>query len=156
MTANAQFDAGSISIFWKNKDPALAGAMLSMEKAEDWVHDAEVDIREALSGICEKIESLSGSGLPLGKGVDDNLIRISGYIKSGRAMMLLDWIDKTIPGYGGRVVAKAQASNLTDDTAALLLDRLQFLERIHLLSRVFHPESLRDVLEVLEAMNADH
>lgn len=151
-----RFDADAISVFWKSKDPAFAGAMLSMGKMEGWVHDSEVDIHKALSDICEKIESLSDSGVPLGGVVDDNLIRISGYIKSGRAMMLLDWIDKTIPGYGGRIVTRAQDGNLTNDTAALLLDRLQFLERIHLLSRVFRPESIRDVLEVLEVMNANH
>ncbi len=128
-----------------------------METVERWALDAasaESKGKAVNPAIQERLERLSrclgGMALTNCQPGSEEMVDLLAYLHSGRAFALLAWADETWPGQGASVVDCAiQGVKDGGESAYLLLDRLNHLDRMFVLSQVFSPASMREVLEIL-------
>ena len=76
-----------------------------------------------------------------------DVVDFMGFLKSGRALRLFRWLVDINPDLAGSLVQSARDSG--NDFGIILIERMRVLERQHLLSRVFSPERLALVSEIL-------
>lgn len=148
------------SSFWEEREPMVASVLARMESVETWTHDATPGAADKLQRLFAAIDEGTRNGqIP----PDKPLLDFVGYIRSGKALRLIQWIDVMTPGYVDKLVSSAltlaDTPDVADETsvksATLFVERLLHLERMYILHRVFSPESLRDVLETLDEVIQD-
>lgn len=140
----------------------FASKISGMERAEPWAVDARVGRAltpqrvQQLASLLEKIRGTlqgyadTGAAPPGGK-----VIELLAHLRSGRAMALIMWCDAVWPGSSAELFNRAFGTQAVEESSFLFVDRLQHIERAMLLSRVFSPRNLRDVLEVMDAYRSD-
>lgn len=130
-------------------DAGLARAIAAMEETEDWVLDGTKAAEDVVAVLCSKLPESSSDAIGNTVAVaPGDIVNLMGYMKSGRALALFRWLAEVSPESTSRIL---EACNDADeDFSRLLIERVSTLERLRLLSRVFSPARLAQVLEVLE------
>lgn len=144
-------------------DPGIEKAVRSMEAAESWTMDRVPRIQEQLEALGVRIESDLDDGKidfnNISEPLHNELIVLSGYVSSGKALRLLLWIDQSFPDFVARTLVQAQYVSVNPDlnpeSCRLLVERFQVLERMHLLSRVFAEPRLSMVQDVIRMLRGD-
>lgn len=131
-------------------DPTIYRVITFMESVENWTHDGDPMLEEAISRLGEElnnIESLDMSSL----NHEEDFIRLIANIKSGRGLRLLQAIDEVHPGSASRVLVYAEENSLGgQDPSSIFLKRNITFERLRLLSRVFAESRLNLIARALE------
>lgn len=147
----------AVQQFWEIRSPVLHRIFYAMENVENWTLDSNPLVMEALVNLGDKLDIAESMGvLPRESLVDmgEEILGVLAYIRSGRAMRLLGWMDATIPGYAATLTELAKKLG-EQDFARLLFDRLQAVERLQLLKEIFDPKSIGVVVNVLEGIRDD-
>lgn len=132
--------------FWKNRDERIARILGHMENVEDWQVDDQDKVIGALTRLAQRIDHSNGKTL---SNRTDALLNIMAYMKSSRAMRLLEWLDSRFHNELALQLVERATSRDDDPRALLLLERLQTLRSLALLGRVFSPSRTRLVSELL-------
>jgi hypothetical protein len=82
----------------------------------------------------------------------DRLIEIMAYMSAPRAMRVVSWIEERFPDGVSRDLLNNAIDMQGDPTADLLVDRLDTLERLSLLTRLFSPARTREIVDILKSM----
>lgn len=145
--------------FWNSMGKPASEIVSAMEKCEDWVVDVGNDdesIKETIKMFESKLSTMTFEELR--KVVDEKQMAIIGamaYLGSRRAIMFHRWLGVTVPESMSSVFSTALLDN--SDEAKIFIERIQNLERLKVLSEIFAPERISEILETLEmvAMERD-
>jgi len=134
--------------FWHDyQDPIIYRVVTFMEGVEDWTHDGNPILEEAMAKLGAALDDVGGIDLQR----EDDFIKLAAFIKASRNLRLLQCLDTAHPGAASKLLMHAEAtSTSTEDVAGLFLRRNIVFERLRLLTRVFAPERFTMVLKVLE------
>ncbi|MFK4705798.1 hypothetical protein ABIC83_002637 [Roseateles asaccharophilus] len=125
----------------------------SMERCEPWAVDARSEIKaqaeELVAKVSQSFNLASVDRVTSSVTVDPAVtIEFMGYLRSGRALALFAWLTQVHPEIPQRLIDQARFGN--EEYGSILVERITTLERTHLLSRVFSPERIALVIELLE------
>lgn len=137
--------------FWNAyEDPMIYRVVTFMEAVEQWTHDGDTTLEEAMDALGRELDDIAAIDLNT-LGHEDTFIRIAANLKSSRALRLLQAIDTVHPGSASRILMHAEEiSQSPDDPAGIFLRRNIVFERLRLLGRVFSEERMSLVLRALE------
>ncbi|ART57149.1 hypothetical protein CBP36_19785 (plasmid) [Acidovorax carolinensis] len=131
----------------------VAGLIAAMESCEPWAIDVNPQFRTRAELVVSEINRIFNDSLPVKitdsvKTDPDLLIDFMGCMRSGRALALFSWLTEIHPSIPALLINEARFG--IDGFGPILIERISALERQHLLSRVFGPERISLVLELLE------
>ena len=153
--AGADLSTAATHAFFREQDPALEATIVGMEAVENWTRDSAPQVQQALQALADRIESVDMGELD--PDLHNKLIILLSYISSGKALRLLLWIEEFAPNFVARTMAEAQMlaalDKLNEKAAALFVERIEVLERHHVLRRVFAPERLKTMKKVLRILS---
>lgn len=128
-------------------DPMIYKVVAFMEGVEDWTLDGEKAFEEVMKKLGIALDDIGNINLKK----EDDFIQLAAYIKSARALRLLQCLDTANPGAASKLLSYAEDKTKSkDDIAGLFLRRNIIFERLRLLGRVFSKERLSLVLKALE------
>lgn len=136
---------------WRKKDPRLSRILGWMESMEDWMLDDDQEIMDAILTFSTVLERSSSARVTENA---DRLIEIMAYMSAPRAMRLMSWLEERFPDGVSRELLNNAIDMQGDPTADLLVDRLDTLERLSLLSRMFSPARTREIVGILKDFQA--
>ncbi len=127
--------------YWTSVDGNVAEILRNMELAEGWTLDNDNELLSILQSWLQKLDEPALNALIRNQ---DKLLTITGFLKSGRGLLLLKEIDQRCPGLYESIykVAINQIENKEGDIrmALVLRERYLALYRLGLLNRVFSSE----------------
>ena len=134
--------------FWKDYlDPMIYRVVSFMEGVESWPLDGDPELENAIFNLSQKLDQVGNYEL----GREDDFINLCCYIKTARALRLLQAMDTAHPGAASKLLIHAEeASQSTDDIHGLFLRRNIVFERLRLLGRVFTQERFDTIVKALE------
>lgn len=134
--------------FWREySDPMIYRVIAFMEGVEEWPVDGDPHLEAAMQTLGEQLDNVGNYEL----GKEDEFIKVCCYIKTGRALRLLQSMDTSHPGAASKLLIHAEeVSQGSDDVPGLFLRRNIVFERLRLLARVFAPERFQLVIKALE------
>lgn len=134
--------------FWDDRrDYALCRIIASLEGVENWTLDNHAEFEEAINRLGDVLEAVEGFELAQ----EDRFISILLALKSGRALRILQHIDRLQPGSASKLLIYAEvASSSPEDVPGFFLKRNLVFERLQLLGRIFAPERFALVTRALE------
>ena len=146
-----QLDLQASHAFWKNyDDPMIYRVIAFMESVEDWTHDNDPTLENAIDQIGNNLDQLSRFTLVK----EEEFVTLCAHIKTSRILRLLQSIDTIDPGSASKVLMFAEENNNPDNIlAGLFLRRNIVFERLRLLARVFATKRFELVLKALEQEN---
>ena len=132
--------------FWREyPDPAVYKAISFMEGVENWTLDGNPEVEKTMTDLGSTLDNIGNIDLQ----EESQFIKISSYIKTGRALRLLQCIDAAHPGAASKILMYAEANATdTDITSELFLQRNTVFERLRLFSRIFSIDRLTTVLKI--------
>ena len=136
---------------WRKKDPRLSRILGWMESMEDWMLDDDQEIMDSILSFSTVLEKTSSVRVVENA---DRLIEIMAYMSAPRAMRLMSWLEERFPDGVSRELLSNAIDMQGDPTADLLVDRLDTLERLSLLSRMFSPARTREIVGILKDVQA--
>lgn len=119
-----------------------------MEDAESWTVDGAPEVEKILADLATQMSDAPRDSLVQSIATSSSdAIDFMGFLKSGRALYFFRWLTDMDPRLAAGLINEAQVS--TNDFGIILIERMRVLERQNLLSRVFSPDRLALVLEIL-------
>lgn len=130
-------------------DAGLARAIAAMEESEDWVVDGKEQAEEIVADLCTGLPKSNSDAIrEVVAKYPEDVVNLMGYMKSGRSLALFRWIAEVSPVSTSKILSSCSEADPV--FSRLLIERLNTIERLRLLSRVFSPTRLAQVLEALE------
>lgn len=134
--------------YWQKTAPRIAKVISVMEGVEFWLVDNEKSVNKALKDLVKKMDSSSRESL---SNHAEELLFIMAYMSSGRALRMMNWFDEKFTKGSLSIDIIQEASNLKDsEHARLMLDRLQTMESLKMINKIFAPNRTRIILELLK------
>jgi len=130
----------------------------AMERCEPWAVDVKPEFKVkaelVVADMTRRLNATTAGGISNTVSADpDVVVEFLGYLRSGRALALFAWLTQVHPSIPTLLVNEAR--NGVDDFGMILIERITTLEKQHLLSRVFSPERIALVLELLAEAGLD-
>lgn len=135
----------SVNIYWKQQDPRLSKVLNLMHSAEPWVVDEIDSVSRELVNFGKRLGDVRAGQLSNGS---SEVTTVLAYISSSKAMRVFNWLDDTFPGLSFFYVMEAR--NQDWDPGRLLLDRLNTIRTLNLLSSLFAPSRADFIISLLE------
>lgn len=139
-----------IEEFWHKKDPRMARILGWMESMEDWMLDDDEDVAGGIFALANTLEKVSARSVIENS---EDLLKAMAYMSSPRALRLLEWFEEHFPN-GVSVALTQKARENDSESAALFLDRLNTLNRLSLLSKIFSPHRTKIIVNILNEADA--
>ena len=136
---------------WRKKDPRLSRILGWMESMEDWMLDDDQEIMDSILSFSTILERTSPEKIIENA---DRLIEIMAYLSAPRAMRMMSWMEEKFPEGISKELLNNAVDMQGDPTADLLVDRLDTLDRLSLLSRLFAPARTREIIDILKTAQA--
>lgn len=136
-----------IDSFWQKKDRRMHRILGWMESMEDWMLDDNEDVANSIYSLANTLERVSKKDVINNS---EELIQAMAYMSSPRALRLLEWFDEHFPQGVSLELTQKALSMKDDDAAALLLDRLNTLHRMSLLSKIFNSSRTKVIINLLQ------
>ena len=142
------FSHTAVHQFWHDyQDPTIYRVISFMEGVEDWTHDNDPELEEALKSLGEALDNIDNVELQQ----EAPIIELVTHIKTGRGLRLLMCLDHASPGAAAKVLMHAEENTQSDeDNPGIFLRRNIVFERLRLMGRVFGQDRLKLVLKALE------
>lgn len=133
--------------FWHEYHDNMVYKIISfMENVETWTLDGNSELENVLNKLSAALDNIGYIDLQ----EEEKLIQLVIYIKMGRALRLLQFLDTAHPGAAAKLITFAKANLETaDDLFSLFLQRNVVFERLRLLGRIFTKDRLDTVLNIL-------
>lgn len=140
-----------VNEYWKKTDPRLAKILSAMENLEHWTVDDVESVSQGISSLGKKLDETSKRTLA---SLSEELIYLMAYITSGKFFRMIKWMDESHPGLSVHYIMEArqmqsewgQSGSLP---ARLMLDRLQTINSLQLMGKVFAPSRTRLIADLL-------
>lgn len=132
--------------YWKKTDPRLARILSVMENIEHWIVDDVESVAEALAGVGKKMDKSSKKTLAT---LTEEVIFAMAYIASGKFFRMVKWMDESHPGLSVHYIMEARQMQTDWAPAKLMVDRIQTINSLQLMGRVFAPSRTRLIAELL-------
>ena len=134
--------------FWSTfQDPTIYRVISFMEGVEEWTMDGDPGLEDALVRLGQTLEDVGNIDLQL----EDYMIDVCTYLKTGRYLRLLMTLDMAYPGAAAKILMHAEeATKSNEDLAGIFLRRNIVFERLRLISRVFAPDRFKLITRALE------
>lgn len=150
MQAVLDLSADGVHRHWSAN--GVASLIAAMERCEPWAVDVGPEFKSKAEVVVADMAALLNSttvgGISHSVNTDPDLVvEFLGYLRSGRALALFAWLTEVHPSIPRLLINEARFGG--DDFGSILLERITTLEKQHLLSRVFSPERIALVLELL-------
>lgn len=133
--------------YWKKSDPRLAKILGVMENVEHWTLDDIEAVSVAITDLGKKLDKTSKRTLA---SLSEDLIVIMGYISSGKFFRLIKWMDETHPGLSVHFIMEARQLQQEWNPARLMVDRIQTINSLQLIGKVFAPSRTRLIVELIK------
>lgn len=141
----------AVNAHWSRQ--GVAALIRTMERCEPWVIESQPEFRlraeKCVEQLCDALNQGTGAGIA--GSVDRDAAAVLDfmcYLKTGRALLLFAWLAQVHPEIPRALINSATATG--SDSGVVLIERVGTLERQNLLSRVFSPERIALVLELIE------
>lgn len=138
------------------RDRGVASLVRAMERCEHWVVDQAPDYKAQAESLIDQVSlALNGTDpAAILKGVSSHplkLIDFMGHLRTGRALAMFSWLVDINPEIGRILLSEAKYGD--DEFGSILVERITTMERQFLLSRVFSPERIALVLDLVGSQN---
>jgi hypothetical protein len=142
--------SAGVSRHWMDK--GVASLIQAMERCEPWAVDVRAELKSkaesVVIGIADQFNGVGARAIETSvRSQPALMIDFMGYLRSGRALALLAWLTDVHSAIPGVLIDEARRSS--DGYGLVLIERIVTLEKQHLLSRVFSPERIALVTELL-------
>lgn len=137
---------------WKRL--GVLNAIDAMEADETWAVDGQMtrdgkDVEMVLAKLAQILSDSSRTSVAVTVGkMPADIVNLMGYIHTGRALSMFRWLSDAHSSAGSSLLRKATDSG--SEFGVLLLERITALERQSLLARVFSPERMASLLDILD------
>lgn len=136
----------------------VSSLIAAMERCEPWAVDVRPEFKAkaelVVADMARQLNAATAGGISNSVSADpDVVVDFMGYLRSGRALALFAWLTQVHPSIPKLLVNEARFGG--DDFGSILIERITTLEKQHLLSRVFSPERIALVLELLAEAGLD-
>jgi hypothetical protein len=143
---------------WRNR--GVTGLISAMERCEPWTVDSRPEFQRQAELVIAQITDILNGTTPevLSKSFSQRaslVIDFLGYLRTGRALALFAWLTDVHPSIPEILVDEARNGFDSNGYGMILIERITVLEKQHLLSRVFSPERIALVLELLGEAGLD-
>ena len=135
-----------VSEYWKKTDPRLARILSVMENIEHWIVDDVDSVAQALADVGKKMDKSSKKTLAT---LSEELMFAMAYIASGKFFRMVKWMDESHPGLSVHYIMEARQMQNDWPPAKLMVDRIQTINSLQLMGRVFAPSRTRLIAELL-------
>lgn len=132
--------------YWKKTDVRLARILSVMENVEHWIVDDVESVAQALTDVGKKMDKTSKKTLA---SLSEELIFAMAYIASGKFFRMVKWMDESHPGLSVHYIMEARQMQGDWAPARLMVDRIQTINSLQLMGRVFAPSRTRLIAELL-------
>lgn len=134
--------------FWKDyRDPIIYRVVSFMESVENWTLDGDEALETTIHQLGETLDDLGAIDLA----EEDKFIKLCVFLRTGRALRLLQSMDTANPGAAAKLLMHAEeTSESSEDLHGLFLRRNVVFERLRLLARVLSPQRFALILKALE------
>ena len=131
----------------------LSGLISAMEQCEPWAVDIDPMHRTRAEGfinqIVEALNAAEKKTVASCVSTDpESALTFMGYLRTGRALTLFSWLSSVHPSIPETLIREARAGESW--FGCVLLERIATFEKQSLLSRVFGPERIALILDLLE------
>lgn len=132
--------------YWKKTDPRLARILSVMENIEHWIVDDVESVAQTLADVGKKMDKSSKKTLAT---LSEELIFAMAYIASGKFFRMVKWMDESHPGLSVHYIMEARQMQADWAPAKLMIDRIQTINSLQLMGRVFAPSRTRLIAQLL-------
>jgi hypothetical protein len=158
--AQVRVDDATVDAYLEERGSDFASRVRVMERAEPWALDAQSHVKAGgpnkIQDLLAQLEAVLQAFVQANLQVPaPQVTQLLALLRSGRALALISWSDEMWPGNGVQLLEHAIEHADKEEGCFLLLDRMQHLDRVMLLSRVFSMASIRDVLEAIDSIRAE-
>lgn len=146
------FSHRAVQQFWREyQDTSIHRVIAFMEGVEDWTLDGNSELEEALKKLGIALDDIGNIELKQ----EDQIIKISSHIKTGRGLRLLMALDMAYPGAAAKILMHAENTTRSEeDIPGFFLRRNIVFERLRLLGRVFSRDRFNLIIKALEESGA--
>jgi hypothetical protein len=135
-----------VSEYWKKTDSRLARILSVMENVEHWIVDDVESVAQSLADVGKKMDKSSKKTLAA---LSEEVIFAMAYIASGKFFRMVKWMDESHPGLSVHYIMEARQLQSDWAPARLMVDRIQTINSLQLMGRVFAPSRTRLIAELL-------
>jgi hypothetical protein len=132
--------------YWQKTNSRLARILSVMENVEHWIVDDVQSVAEALTDVGKKMDKSRKTTLAA---LSEELIYAMAYISSGKFFRMIKWMDETHPGLSVHYIMDARQMQNDWAPARLMVDRIQTINSLQLIGKVFSPSRTRLIAELL-------
>lgn len=134
--------------FWETRDPRMRQILEHMAVGEYWNLDSKERVAEALFGLTGKLDRAKPEAI---ERCLQPLIRLMAYLSTPKAMRLLEWMSDRYDTLAVELLKEAAV--MADPCGGLMIDRIQTIKSLSLLSNIFAPDRVKQVTELLLKIN---
>ena len=133
--------------YWANyPDKTIYKIIKHMEEMEEWTHDDEESIEEAMTALEITMDDITGITIQN----PSDVINVIAYLKTSRYLNILQTLDTVNPGSASKIIAYAEKNTNEYPANKLFINRNIAFERLRLLSRIFSTDNLTILTKALE------
>lgn len=146
----------AVTAFLREQDPELSleKAVGGMEAVETWTRDRADKVQAALQALADRMDLIDMSDIS--QDTHNRLIVLLSYISTGKALKLMCWIDASSPNFVARTLAEAQMlavmDKMNEGAARLFIERIEVVDRLQMLSRIFSEDRIVTIQKVLRIL----
>jgi hypothetical protein len=140
--------ANIIDQFWETRDPRMRQILDQMATGEYWQMDSRERVAEALAALTGKLDRAEPEVI---ERCLPHLVRLMAYLSAPRAMRLLEWMSERHDTLA--VAITREAAVMDDPCGRLMVERVQTIKSLSLLSNIFAPERVKQITELLRKIN---
>lgn len=154
--AGLDLSAAGVRRYWD--EHGVSSLIAAMERCEPWAVDVRPEFKAkaelVVANLARQLNAATAGGISNSVSADpDVVVDFMGHLRSGRALALFAWLTQVDPSIPKLLVNEARFGG--DDFGSILIERITTLEKQNLLSRVFSPERIALVLELLAEAGLD-
>lgn len=158
MTAQTPLNLSPDAVMALWRDRSVSALIRAMERCEHWVvevqpSDYRLEAERLIEEVCEVLNDADPQAIV--RHVSENPLKVidfMGHLRTGRALAMFSWLVDMSPSLAEILISEARYGD--DEFGSILIERITTMERQFLLSRVFSPERIALVLDVLEMVDS--
>lgn len=139
-----------VSEYWKKNSSRMARAISIMETVENWIQDEDEDVSKKINELSRALVKSSDVGITLNI---DRLLFVMAYMSSGKAIRIMNWFDENFKKDLSLDFVYHAKDGLDDPVKSLLIDRLQTVKSLNLISSIFSQARTKKIDRILKDLN---
>lgn len=139
-----------VSEYWKKNSSRMARAISIMETVENWIQDEDEDVSQKINELSRALVKSSDLGITLNI---DRLLFVMAYMSSGKAIRIMNWFDENFKKDLSLDFVYHAKDGIEDPVKSLLIDRLQTVKSLNLISSIFSQARTKKIDRILRDLN---